>query len=105
MPKNKFTTDTFVAKPENAIRLDKMAAGIEALKQAKSVTITLQQFIKEQYHFSKTPNKSTAFKCTIKDPGLSPFEIDIYDARVILVEVTGKMRKDFDGNEVPERIY
>lgn len=68
-------------------------------------TISLKEFITEEYHFTPAEEKHGVFKCTIRDIGISPFEIDIYDARIILVEVTGKTRKDFDQNEVPERIY
>lgn len=97
--------DYTVIKLSNEIRLSKMLASREARNKAKDVTITLKDFIKEEYHFVETAKHKKAFKCTIKDVGLVPFEIDIYDARIILVEVTGKVRKDFDGNEIPERLY
>lgn len=104
--KRKMHTGIAVIKTTADIRLSKVLAGAEARKDAKEATITLKQFIKEEYPREFVPPTNvTAFKCTIRDIGLFPFEIDIYDARIILVEVTGKLRKDFDGNEVPERIY
>lgn len=105
--KKNMRTECMVLKPSTDIRLTKLSK--EQRAAAKEATITLKDFINEEYHFGTKPlegeDKPTAFRCTIKDIGLHPFEIDIYDARIILVEVTGKTRKDFDGNEVPERLY
>lgn len=105
--KSKFQTgkEAFVAKPTHDIRLDRLAASRAAIATAKAKTITLKDFIAENYHFAEGEDKIGHFKCTIKDIGLHPFEIDIYDARIILVEVTGKTRKDFGGRVVPERLY
>lgn len=97
--------NSVIIKPSGDIRLSKLLASQQALREAKSATITLKDFIAENYHFGTVGGVDTAFKCTIRDIGLAPFEIDIYDARIIVVEVTGKFRKDFEGNEVPERVY
>lgn len=94
-----------VVKPITDIRLSKQLASQEAMRQAKTTTITLKDFINENYHLGASDSSITVFKCTIKDIGLAPFQIDVYDTRIILVEVTGKMRKDFGGVIVPERLY
>lgn len=103
--KRKLNNEDKILKTTNEVRLSKLLASQEAIRQDKAATITLKDFIRQNYHFDETDEAPTAFKCTIKDIGLAPFEIDVFDARIILVEVTGKMRKDFDGNEVPERLY
>lgn len=103
MAAKRLHNNTAIIKPTHDIRLSKLLASQEAVRQAKAATITLKDFINENYHFDE--EGVTAFKCTIRDVGLAPFEIDIFDARIIVVEVTGRMRKDFDGNEVPERLY
>lgn len=94
-----------IIKPVADIRLDKLKASREAVAKAKSETITLADFINQNYHSGKGAGSGEALKVTIKDIGILPFELDIYDNRIIVVEVTGKMRKDFDGNDTPERIY
>lgn len=109
VPQSKFadSSKAFIAKPTHEIRLSKLLASQEALRNSKEATITLRDFIAQQYPaIPKEGNEpGKAFRCTIKDIGLHPFEIDIYDARIILVEVTGKIRKNFAGEEVPERLY
>lgn len=104
--KRKPMDDKFaVIKPNSDIRLDRLAAGREAVAKAKSETITLADFINQNYSAGKGLGSGELLKVTIKDIGLMPFEVDIFDARIIVVEVTGKTRKDFDGNDAPERIY
>lgn len=103
--KRRMHEGTAVIKPTAEIKLDRMLAAREVISKAKADKITLKEFIREQYHFGLSDSSITAFKCTIEDIGLAPFAIDVYDTRIIVVEVTGKTRKDFDGNEVPERLY
>jgi hypothetical protein len=104
--KDKSMADEFaIIKTTGDIRLDKLKAGREAVAKAKSETITLHDFIQQNYHSGKGAGSGEALRVTIKDTGLIPFEIDIYDARIITVEITGKTRKDFEGNDTPERIY
>lgn len=97
--------DGFVVKPSVSIRLDKLAASREAMKAVKDTSISLRDFINQNYHAYTKDNNTPVIRCTIKDIGLAPFEVDIYDCRMIVVEVTGKSRKDKDGVEVPERLY
>lgn len=103
--KKKLHSDFAIIKPTADIRLDRLKASREAVALAKTTTITLSDFIKENYHVGIGAGTGESLKVTIRDIGLMPFEIDIYDARIIVVEVTGKARKDFDGKEVPERLY
>ncbi len=98
--KKKMGAEFAIIKPTHDIRLSKLLTSQAEAKKRKEATITLREFIAQEYPREFT-DTTTAFKCTIKDMGLAPFEIDIYDARIIVVEVTGKMLS----NNVPERIY
>lgn len=67
--------------------------------------INLRQFINQEYpKVGTVPVGTTLFKCTIRDIGITPYEIDVYDNRMILVKVTGRTVKK-NGVDVPERVY
>jgi hypothetical protein len=94
-----------VLKSTQAIRLEKMKASLEATKQAKALTITLREFIKQQYVNDNTA-VSEYLKVTIKDIGLHPYEVDVYDCRMIVVKVIpDRFVKNESDELVPYRKY
>lgn len=104
---NPFDKSFAVYKPIAQVEVKKLTP--EERKAQKALVINLRDFILGEYPKPEkvegaTPT-SSYFRCTIKDMGLHPFEIDIYDVRILLIEVLDKQVKDADGNMVPFRRF